>query len=105
MRLRMPRQRTSIAKARILGRDEKDPQRHCGRREPKQLESLGASFNEDAARNRAGHGPQYLALLRKIALNIVRADTEEGSFKGKLKRAGWDEAFLKSASPICDSPA
>lgn len=57
--------------------------------------TLDVAFNEDAARNRAGHGPQNLALLRKIALNIVSADADKGSIKGKLKRAGWDEAFLK----------
>lgn len=56
---------------------------------------LDVAFNEDAARNRAGHGPQNLSLLRKLALNIVKADDEKGSLKGKLKRAGWDEAFLK----------
>jgi predicted transposase YbfD/YdcC len=57
--------------------------------------ALDVSFNEDGARNRAGHGPQNLALIRKIALNVVRADTDKGSIKGKLKRAGWDNAFLK----------
>lgn len=57
--------------------------------------TLDVAFNEDAARNRAGHGAQNLALLRKIALNIIRADPDKGSIKGKIKRAGWDNAFLK----------
>jgi predicted transposase YbfD/YdcC len=57
--------------------------------------ALDVSFNEDGARNRAGHGPQNLAIIRKIALNIVRADGDKGSIKGKLKRAGWDDSFLK----------
>lgn len=57
--------------------------------------ALDVAFNEDGARNRTGHGPQNLALVRKIALNIVRADTEKGSLAGKLTRAGWDETFLK----------
>lgn len=56
--------------------------------------ALDVSFNEDAARNRAGNGPQNLSLVRKLALNIIKADTDKGSLKGKLKRAGWDEAFL-----------
>lgn len=55
---------------------------------------LDVSFGEDAARNRAGHGAQNLSLLRKLALNIVRTDNEKGSLKGKLKRAGWDHAYL-----------
>lgn len=56
---------------------------------------LDVAFNEDAARNRAGHGAQNLALLRKLALNIIKTDDEKGSLKGKIKRAGWDEAFLQ----------
>lgn len=57
--------------------------------------ALDVSLGEDAARNRAGHGAQNLSLLRKLALNIVRADGERGSLKGKFKRAGWDETFLR----------
>jgi predicted transposase YbfD/YdcC len=56
--------------------------------------TLDVAFNEDAARNRAGHGAQNLSLLRKLALNIVKAEGDKGSLKGKLKRAGWDDAFL-----------
>lgn len=57
--------------------------------------TLDVAFNEDAARNRAGHGAQNLSLLRKLALNIIKADNEKGSLKGKIKRAGWDEDFLR----------
>ena len=36
-----------------------------------------------------------LAVLRRIALNLARADTSRpGSFKGKRKMAGWDDAFM-----------
>jgi len=56
---------------------------------------LDVAFNEDAARNRTGHGAQNLSLLRKLALNIIRADKDKGSLKGKIKRAGWDNEFLK----------
>jgi predicted transposase YbfD/YdcC len=56
--------------------------------------TLDVALGEDAARNRAGHGAQNLSLLRKLALNIIKADDEKGSLKGKLKRAGWDDAFL-----------
>jgi len=55
---------------------------------------LDVAFHEDAARNRTGHGAQNLSLVRKLALNIIRADNDKGSIKGKIKRAGWDQQFL-----------
>lgn len=55
---------------------------------------LDVAMGEDAARNRVGHGPQNLSLLRKLALNIIKANDDKGSIKGKIKRAGWDDAFL-----------
>ena len=36
----------------------------------------------------------YLALLRRLALNLAKLEGSKGSTKGKLKRAGWDNAFL-----------
>lgn len=57
---------------------------------------LDVDFNEDAARNRKDNGPQNLALIRKLALNLVTRHPEKGSIKGKIKRAGWDNAFLLS---------
>jgi hypothetical protein len=51
-------------------------------------------MNEDQTRNRKGHGPENLALLRRLALNLARLEPSKGSMKGKLKRAGWDNAFL-----------
>ena len=36
-----------------------------------------------------------LALLRKIALNLARADTTlKASLKGKRKSAAWDNDFM-----------
>ncbi|MDO8911544.1 MAG: ISAs1 family transposase, partial [Phenylobacterium sp.] len=37
-----------------------------------------------------------LALIRKLALNIIRQHPAKGSIKTKIKRAGWDDAFLFS---------
>ncbi|HIV77801.1 MAG TPA: ISAs1 family transposase, partial [Candidatus Sphingomonas excrementigallinarum] len=34
--------------------------------------------------------------LRKLALNILRHHPDKGSIKGKIKRAGWNNAFLLS---------
>jgi predicted transposase YbfD/YdcC len=57
---------------------------------------LDVALGEDAARSRADHGPQNLALIRKLALNIVRQHPEKASIKSKRKRAGWNDAFLIS---------
>jgi predicted transposase YbfD/YdcC len=35
-----------------------------------------------------------LARLRRFALNVLRANRAKGSTRGKIKRAGWDDAFL-----------
>jgi hypothetical protein len=40
------------------------------------------------------HGPQNLALLRKLALNLAKLEPSKGSMRGKLKQAGWDNHFL-----------
>jgi predicted transposase YbfD/YdcC len=57
---------------------------------------LDVDFHEDAARSRKDNAPQNLALLRKLALNIIRQHPDKGSIKGKIKRAGWDDTFLLS---------
>lgn len=57
---------------------------------------LDVSFREDAARNRKDNSPGNIAVLRRRALDVVRRDTSKGSLSIKLKRAGWDEAFLCS---------
>jgi predicted transposase YbfD/YdcC len=55
---------------------------------------LDVDFGEDAARSRKDHAPQNIALIRKLALNTLRQNTDKGSIKTKIKRAGWDNAFL-----------
>ena len=57
---------------------------------------LDVRLAEDANRSRKDHAPQNLALIRKLALNTLRAHPNKGSIKGKIKRAGWDDAFLLS---------
>ena len=51
-------------------------------------------MNEDAARNRTGNGPENLATLRWIALNLAQTEPSKGSKRGKLKRAGWNDEFM-----------
>lgn len=55
---------------------------------------LDVVMNEDRARNRTGNGPENLAILRRIALNLARSEPSKGSMRGKLKRAGWNDAFI-----------
>lgn len=57
---------------------------------------LDVAFDEDRVRSRKDHAPQNLALMRKLALNILRQHPDKGSIKGKIKRAGWDQTFLLS---------
>jgi len=57
---------------------------------------LDVVFHEDAARNRKDHGPENLALVRKLALNMLRSHPDNASLRRKVKRAGWDDAFLLS---------
>ena len=55
---------------------------------------LDVVLDEDLARARKDHAPENLARLRRFALNVLRANQDQGSTRGKIKRAGWDDAFL-----------
>jgi predicted transposase YbfD/YdcC len=55
---------------------------------------LDVTMNEDRSRTRAGNGPENLAMLRRLALNLAKLEGSKGSMKGKLKKAGWDNSFL-----------
>lgn len=57
---------------------------------------LDTSFNEDLARNRADHGPENLAILRKLALNVLRSARPDISIRRKRKRSGWSDEFARS---------
>ena len=55
---------------------------------------LDTTMNEDRQRNRTEHGPENLALMRRMALNIARNEPGKDATRGKLKRSGWDNRFL-----------
>ena len=56
---------------------------------------LDVTFREDTSRVRERNAARNLTLLRKIALNLVRADsTLKASLKGKRNYAGWDDSFM-----------
>ena len=55
---------------------------------------LDVTMNEDQARNRKDHGPENIAMLRRLALNLAKLEGSKGSIKSKFKKAGWNDAFL-----------
>jgi len=56
---------------------------------------LDVIMNEDQDRNRMDNSPYNLAILRHMALNVMRKEGSKGSLRGKFKRAGWDDTFLR----------
>jgi len=57
---------------------------------------LDVGFDEDRARNRCDHGPENLAILRKLALNVLRSARHDISIRRKRKRSGWSDEFARS---------
>ena len=55
---------------------------------------LDVCFGEDDCMIRKDNAPQNLSLLKKIVLNLIRADTTDTaktSLRLKRKRAAWDD--------------
>ena len=55
---------------------------------------LDVCVGEDDCMIRKDHAPQNLSLLKKIMLNLIRADktdTARTSLRLKRKRAAWDD--------------
>jgi predicted transposase YbfD/YdcC len=56
---------------------------------------LDIAFREDDCRIRKGHGAENFAVLRHIALNLLRNETSaKRSIKGKRMKAALDEKYL-----------
>jgi predicted transposase YbfD/YdcC len=56
---------------------------------------LDVTFHEDQSRIRAGSAAQNFAVLRHIALNLLRQQTvKRKSIKGRRLKAAWDTDFL-----------
>ena len=57
--------------------------------------ALDISFREDGSRVRVGNAAENLAVIRHMALNLLKHDkTVKASIKGKCKKAGWDDDYL-----------
>lgn len=55
---------------------------------------LDVIFREDYCRLRTGNSAENMNIIRKIALNKMKADlSEKGSIKGKRKKCGWDDNY------------
>jgi len=57
---------------------------------------LDVTFNEDQSRVRDETAASNWAVLRKIALNLLKSDSEaDTSIKGRRKQAGWDNDYMR----------
>ena len=55
---------------------------------------LDMTFGEDDSRIRTGDSPQNMAVLRHLALNILKKDKSKGSLRQKRSKAALDDTFL-----------
>ena len=56
---------------------------------------LDVSFAEDANQTADRRGAQNLALVRKLALALLKQHPGKGSLRNKRQQAGWDTDFLE----------
>lgn len=56
---------------------------------------LDVVFHDDLARLRSGSGPQNMAIVRHIAINLLRKPTDKHSLKVRRKRANLDPDYLE----------
>lgn len=56
---------------------------------------MDVSFGEDQSRVRTGFAAENLAILRRLALNMLKREkSKKRGVRGKQKNAGWDHAYL-----------
>jgi predicted transposase YbfD/YdcC len=55
---------------------------------------LDVCFAEDQSRMRTGNSPENMALLRRLALCLLKKHGRKGSLRGKRLTSGWNNDFL-----------
>lgn len=55
---------------------------------------LDVVFHDDLARLRTGHGPENMAIVRHMGLNLMRSTTPTASLKLRRKKAAWNTDYL-----------
>ncbi len=56
---------------------------------------LDIAFREDESRMRQGHSAANFAVVRHLAVNLLRGErTAKVGVKAKRLKAGWDDAYL-----------
>jgi predicted transposase YbfD/YdcC len=56
---------------------------------------LDYAFDEDSQRTRVGNSDANMAIIRHVALNLVKSETTaKVGIKNKRLKAGWDERYL-----------
>ena len=51
---------------------------------------LDVVFHDDLSRSRSGNGPQNMAIVKHMAMNLLRATKPTASLKVRRKKAGWN---------------
>ncbi len=57
---------------------------------------LDVVFHDDLTRLRTGSGPQNMAVVKHIAMNLVRNPNDKHSLKVRRKRANLDPDYLET---------
>lgn len=55
---------------------------------------LDVVFHDDLARLRTGHGPENMAIVRHIGMNLLRSTKATASLKVRRKKAAWNPGYL-----------
>ncbi|OAV71441.1 Transposase [Bacteroidales bacterium Barb4] len=58
------------------------------------LWTLDTVFREDGQRKRTRHAAENFAVVRKIALNLLKKDKGKESLRSKRLKAGWNKDYL-----------
>jgi predicted transposase YbfD/YdcC len=57
---------------------------------------LDVVFHDDLARLRTGHGPENMATVKHMAMNLVRQAQPTTSLKNRRKKAAWNPDYLET---------